>query len=147
MDDLAHVCYAFGQKWGGCKMAYTLPLTGEVRWKCHLINAASAQMPSHKCSVSTKRRNSENNECLYNNIWGCTKYQRFPSRKRTKEKTSVYYCKIQENIKINALLASLSRLTASTEVENKVSTIAQHITKARHLFRVDYFHCMWIRPK
>ena len=105
------------------------PWTGEVRWKCHLINAASAQMPSHKCSVSTKRRNSENNECLYNNIWGCTKYQRFPSRKRTKEKTNVYYCKIQENIKINALMASLSRLTASTEVENKVSTDAENITR------------------
>jgi hypothetical protein len=55
MDDLAHVWYAFGQKSVGGKMAYTLPLN----WR------SSFKMPSHKCSVSLKRRNPENYKCLH----------------------------------------------------------------------------------
>jgi hypothetical protein len=43
MNDLAHVWYAFGQKSVGGKMANTLPLNRRSSFKCHLINAVSAQ--------------------------------------------------------------------------------------------------------
>ena len=77
--------------------------------KCHLINAASAQSNAMQKITNAHIKIFEVAQSL----------QGFPSRKRTKGKKTAYIIAKFKEININALLASLSKLTASTEVENQ----------------------------